>query len=200
MASITSELSKPAADPGLVSAINQMFAEFELVYHNQYHKAFSTREKEEWAKKLWYNNLKEYGAAAILDAAHRAIKESEYLPTVRGVLKYLEKDILDSLGLPDPHAAFMEACNAPHPKMAFSWSHPAVYHAGVQCGWLFLESSPERVSWPVFEDAYRSLCARVRLGEKLELPLLTAQEAPAKTMSREERLKALEKLRASTHL
>lgn len=74
-----------------VNAINQMFAEFELVYHNQYHKAFNSKEKEDWAKKLWYSNLKEYSAQQILDAAHRAIKESDYLPTVHGVLKYCEK-------------------------------------------------------------------------------------------------------------
>lgn len=77
-----------AADPAVVSAISQMFAEFELVYHNQYHKAFNSKEKEDWAKKLWYSNLKEFSAQQILDAAHRAIKESDYLPTVHGVLKY----------------------------------------------------------------------------------------------------------------
>jgi len=68
-----------------------MFAEFELVYHNQYHKAFNSKEKEDWAKKLWYNNLKEFSAQQILDAAHRAIRESDYLPAVHGVLKYCEK-------------------------------------------------------------------------------------------------------------
>lgn len=73
-----------------MDAIDQMFAEFELVYHNQYHKAFSTKEKEDWAKKLWYSNLKEFSAQQILDAAHRAIKESDFLPTVHGVLKYCE--------------------------------------------------------------------------------------------------------------
>lgn len=79
------------ADPSVINAINQMFAEFELVYHNQYHKAFASKEKEDWAKKLWYSNLKEFSAQQIIDAAHRAIKESEYLPTVHGVIKYLEK-------------------------------------------------------------------------------------------------------------
>jgi len=79
------------ADHSIINAVNQMFAEFELVYHNQYHKAFASKEKEDWAKKLWYSNLKEFSAQQIIDAAHRAIKESEYLPTVHGVIKYLEK-------------------------------------------------------------------------------------------------------------
>lgn len=73
-----------------MDAIDQMFAEFELVYHNQYHKAFNSKEKEDWAKKLWYSNLKTFSAQQILEAAHRAIKESDYLPTVHGVLKYCE--------------------------------------------------------------------------------------------------------------
>lgn len=183
-----------------MDAIDQMFAEFELVYHNQYHKAFNSKEKEDWAKKLWYNNLKDHAGAVILDAAHRAIKESEYLPTVRGVLKYLENDALAALGLPDARGAFVEACNATHPKTAFPWSHPVVYHAGLQCGWIFLESSPERISWPVFEEIYRGLCTRARQGESFVLPLLPASEKESKTMSREERVKALAKLRASTHL
>jgi hypothetical protein len=94
------------ADPSVINAINQMFAEFELVYHNQYHKAFSTKEKEDWAKKLWYNNLKEFSPQQILDAAHRAIKESDYLPAVHGVLKFCEKQgpILPLLvSAPDKH-------------------------------------------------------------------------------------------------
>jgi len=80
----------PTGQP-VVGAINQMFAEFELVYHNQYNKAFNTKEKEDWAKKLWYSNLKDYSAAQILDAAHKAIKESDFLPTVHGVIKFIEK-------------------------------------------------------------------------------------------------------------
>jgi len=74
-----------------INAINQMFAEFELVYHNQYQKAFSTKEKEDWAKKLWFSNLKDFTAEEILNAAHKAIKTSSFLPTVHDVLKHCEK-------------------------------------------------------------------------------------------------------------
>lgn len=96
-------LSTPEApiNQQVVGAINQVFAEFELVYHNQYNKAFNTKEKEDWAKKLWYSNLKDYSAAMILDAAHRAIKESEFLPTVSGVIKYIEKPRVAFAGLPE---------------------------------------------------------------------------------------------------
>jgi hypothetical protein len=92
--------------PDAADAINRMFAEFELVYHNQYNKAFPTREKEEWAKRLWHDNLKSYSPEQILNATHQAIRESEFLPTVAGVLKYIESSgpvlpLLDSLPYKD---------------------------------------------------------------------------------------------------
>ena len=85
----------------VVGAINQMFAEFQLVYNNQYHKAFPTTDKLEYTKRLWYSFLKDYSHQQILDAAHQAIKESEFLPTVHGVLKYIEKPRAAFAALPD---------------------------------------------------------------------------------------------------
>jgi len=89
-----------------MDAIDRMFAEFELVYHNQYHKAFATREKEEWAKKLWYSHLQGYSASAIVSATRQAVRESDFLPTVHGVLKYLQHQgpvlpVLNGLPAPD---------------------------------------------------------------------------------------------------
>jgi hypothetical protein len=40
-----------------VDAINQVFAEFEFAYHNQYHKAFADAESLAIAKKYCLNNL-----------------------------------------------------------------------------------------------------------------------------------------------
>ena len=83
--------AQAAADMDAMDAIDQMFAEFQLVYNNQFHKAFPTTDKLDYAKRLWYSFLKEHAAGQILDAAHHAIQESEFLPTVHGVLKYIEK-------------------------------------------------------------------------------------------------------------
>jgi len=190
-----------ASNQQVISAINQMFAEFQLVYNNQYHKAFPTTDKLEYSKRLWYGFLKDYSAQHILDAAHTAIKESEFLPTVRGVLKYLEASALAAQGLPEVRLAYLEACNASHPKADFHWSHPAVYHAGHECGWLFLESAPEKQTFPVFQQHYKKFCERVQAGESLivsKTPALAADAA--KPMTRQERQKALEKLRRSTQL
>jgi hypothetical protein len=188
-----------ASNQQVISAINQMFAEFQLVYNNQYHKAFPTTDKLEYTKRLWYGFLKEFSAQQILDAAHTAIKESEFLPTVRGVLKYLETSSLAAHGLPEVRLAYMEACNATHPKADFHWSHPAVYLAGHDCGWLFLESAPEKQSFPLFQQIYKKLCDRVQAGESFTVPKTPALPADIeKPLNKKERLSALAKLRKET--
>jgi hypothetical protein len=108
--------SKPLPDKSaVIDAINRMFAEFELVYHNQYNKAFANAEKLSYAKKLWFSNLCHIPPEQITAACHRAIRESEFLPTIKGILKYCEPDD-QALGLPDPHSAYVEACRAPSTK------------------------------------------------------------------------------------
>jgi hypothetical protein len=184
-----------------MDAVDRVFAEFQLVYNNQYHKAFPTTDKLEYAKRLWFPYLKDYTAQQILDAAHSAIKESEFLPTVRGVLKYLEVSALAAHGLPEVRRAYMEACNATHPKIDFHWSHPVVYFAGHECGWLFLESATEKQSFPVFQQHYKTLCERVQAGEMLVIPknpaLSTNVEKP---MNKKDRRSALARLRKETGL
>jgi hypothetical protein len=184
----------------VINAINQMFAEFQLVYNNQYHKAFPTTDKLEYAKRLWYSFLKDYSAEQILAACHMAIKSSEFLPTVRGILKYLEND-LASYGLPEVRDAYIEACQAGTPKAACAWSHPAVYHAGRASDWFLLASQPEHKALPVFEQHYRVYCDRVIKGEALALPEVEAlPEEIESSMTREERQAALDKLRQETGL
>lgn len=157
----------------IIDAINRIFTEFELVYHNQYHKAFPDLEKLTYAKKLWLTNFQEYSAEQILHAAHQAIKASEYLPTVRGILKYCENDF-ELYGLPEVRNAYIEACTAPSPKSNAHWSHPAVYHAGVAADWFFLSNNAESKTYPIFETCYLKLCERVRKGEQLNPPSIQA--------------------------
>lgn len=168
------------------------------MYHNQYIKAFSTPEKEQYAKRLWFSNLQEYSAEQILGAVHRAIRESEYLPTIRGILKYLQNDF-ERHGLPDTRSAYLEACRAPSPKANYEWSHPAVYHAGAASDWYFLANNPESKTFPVFERNYQLLCQRVIKGEELTAPLPKAlPEKASPSMSREEQKQALQQLREDT--
>ncbi len=189
-----------AARSEVINAINQMFAEFQLVYNNQYHKAFPTTDKLEYAKRLWFSHLKDYSAEQVLTATQQAIKSSEFLPTVRGILKYIDSQLSEH-GLPEPRQAYIEACRAPNPKAQYQWSHAAVYHAGQQSDWFFLASNVEQVAYPVFEKNYKKLCDRVIKGEQLSLPDYEAlPEQGQGEMSREERMAALAKLRKDTGL
>ena len=53
-----------------VDAVNQIFAEFEFAYHNQFHKAFAEVEALVIAKKYWLSNLERYSPEQILSLIH----------------------------------------------------------------------------------------------------------------------------------
>lgn len=183
-----------------IDAINQVFAEFGLVYHNQFTKAFPTVEKLQYAKQLWYSNLKEYSAQQILDAAHLAIKNSEFLPTVRGLLKYCENEYR-LYGLVEPRTAYIEACNAPSPKANVRWSHPAVYYAGLASNWFFLANNIESIAFPVFAGHYEKYCNQVRQGTELTAPETKAIENHSNIhLSQEEQLDKIHTLRKQLKL
>lgn len=176
-------------------AITQIFAEFELIYHNQYTKAFPTFEKLNYAKKLWYTHLCLYPGDQIVRAAKEAIRQSEYLPTIRGITKYLENDT-DSFGLPEVHSAYLEACNAPSPKAEYPWRHLAVYHAGKNTGWFSLASQPESKTFPVFQQQYQKLCTRVRQGFELEAPAIEKlPDSIGTSLTKEEKIKEIKKIK-----
>jgi hypothetical protein len=150
-----------------IDAINQIFAEFELAYHNQFHKAYAREGSLQLAKKYWLHCLGEFTPDVILRAARQVVKSQEYLPTVASMLAACE-DALALFGLPDAQAAYTEACCAPEPKAAFAWSHPAVYLAGRLTGWFALASEPQAAIFPVFAYNYHQLCQRVLRGETLD--------------------------------
>ena len=65
-------------NPKLVDAINQVFALFQVNYHNQYYSAFGDNTKSEnLAKKLWLNKLDHFSSETICGAAEKIIAESE---------------------------------------------------------------------------------------------------------------------------
>ena len=59
------------AVPDRVDAINQIFAEFEFAYHNQFHKAFADAESLAIAKKYWLSSLENYLPTQIVRAAKK---------------------------------------------------------------------------------------------------------------------------------
>jgi len=149
-----------------VDAINQIFAEFEFAYHNQFHKAFATAESLVIAKKYWLSSLEQYSPTQIVLAAKRVIKTQDYLPYIAALVRACEEGF-ELFGLPAARQAYIEACSAPSPKSQYNWSHEAVYFAGKASGWYLLANEVEAKAFPVFDYNYKLFCQRVMRGETL---------------------------------
>ena len=157
-----------AAGVDRVDAINQVFAEFEFAYHNQFHKAFADAESLAIAKKYWMSSLENYSPQQIILAAKSVIRSQDYLPSIAVILRACEQGT-DLFGLPALRQAYLEACGAASPKCEQHWSHEAVYLAGKAAGWFLLANEPESTGLPVFAYHYENLCRRVINGESLEI-------------------------------
>ncbi len=176
-----------------LDAINQVFALFKLNFHNQFYKAFSKTEELNAVKRLWLDALKHFSAETMLRAAKSIIENNEFLPTLRTMIRFCEEHSHEPL--PDPHAAYTEACRAPSPKAEQQWSHLAVYYAGKATDWYFLQSNTEQTAFPVFKQEYEKICTRIRNGLQLKPPQVKAlpQESstPLDKTSNQEKLSAL---------
>ena len=189
-----------AQNVGLIDAINQAFALFRLNYHNQYLKAFGNTSELNEVKRLWLEILGKYDAATILTAAKAVIETTEYLPTLRTMIHHCDR-ASKKLSLPDAHSAYIEACRAPSPKAAYTWSHPAVYHAGKDCDWFFLQSSAEALAYPIFRRKYEEICERIREGERFDSPSApTLEKKPPAPLDKAANKSKLDALRASLDL
>ena len=181
--------------PDLIDAINQVFAEFELAYHNQYHKAYADKDRLVLAKKYWLQCLSDFHPMQLVAAARRLVKSQDYLPTISAMIRMCEQTS-DLFGLPSERDAYMEACRAPAPKALHKWTHPAVYFAGKATDWFLLATEPEEKVYPLFCFNYRQLCERVMRGEELELPVTRAlEDNPSRPLSYEERQARMKDLR-----
>lgn len=179
--------------PELIDAVNQIFALFRINYHNQFYSAFTDTGLLDQAKRLWLESLRHLEPEVLLMAARELIESEPYLPTLSRMLSACD-DRLAMLGLPHPRDAYREACNAPSPKEAQRWSHPAVYHAGRTLGWYRLRTSTERDTWPEFQRVYRACCRRALAGEIPALPD-PPQHAEPPAADREQGRRRLRELR-----
>jgi hypothetical protein len=149
-----------------IDAINQVFAELELAYHNQYHKAYADEGSIRLAKKYWLECLANFSPQLILQATRTVVTSQQYLPSVATIVQACEES-MSQYGLSAIHDAYVEACCAIHPKAEQKWAHPAVYLAGKATGWFELSIKTEAQIYPLFEKNYRRLCQQVIRGEEL---------------------------------
>lgn len=178
-----------------LDAINQVFAELKLAYHNQFHRAYPNDSELIMAKQLWLHALADLPPARLRAGVRRAIRGSDYLPSLHALRQFCSPQPSE-LGLPEVYAAYVEACRAGTPKSAQRWSHPIVYHAGSASDWYVLANSPESQAFPVFKRNYELLLERVLNGEALDVPLPKALPAEIhQPLSREERKLRMKQLR-----
>ncbi|HJO11087.1 MAG: replication protein P [Gammaproteobacteria bacterium] len=156
-----------------IDAINQLFAELEFAYHNQFHKAFGDAESLVIAKKYWLSCLSQFSPLQITLAVKSVIKTQEYLPSIATIVRTCESG-LDLFGLPSAREAYIEACGAPSPKASYAWSHEAVYCAGKASGWFLLANELESSAFQVFDYHYKLMCRRVMAGESLAIEIPAA--------------------------
>lgn len=186
--------------PDHIDAINQVFAEFELAYHNQYYKAYSADERLILAKKYWLTCLAEFTPQQIVAAGRHLVRTQEFLPTISALIKACEEGHA-LFGLPDPRDAYLEACRAPAPKSAHKWSHAAVYRAGCLADWYLLAGEPEEKAFPVFAHYYRELCQRVMKGEEMDNPVAPAlPQKMSAPLSQDEQQRRMSHLREQLDL
>lgn len=178
-----------------IDALNEVFALLRLNYHNQYYKAYGDTQVLNQIKRLWLQSLARFQPEVLRRGVKRVIENSEFLPTLHTMIRHCESE--SSEGLPDPHSAYIEACQASSPKASAPWSHAAVYYAGRDCNWFFLSSNNENIAFPVFQRHYKRYCERVVAGEVLTPPATPALpetiETPLSSEENQARMDALRK-------
>jgi hypothetical protein len=163
----------------LVEAINQVFALFRLNYANQFYAAWPDASELNQVKRLWLDALKDYPPEMILRGARYAIEHSEYLPNLSRMHDSCQQS-LNEMGLPSVRDAYLEACNAPSPKAAYRWSHPAVFHAGAPLTGTSSPTIRSRSPGRYFASAIsRWYCARPK--GRLTLPARPPSPRPQRT-------------------
>lgn len=183
----------------LIDAVNQVFTLFRVNFHNQYYKAFPDDSILNQVKKLWFESLQQYNAKTVLAATKKIIEESEYLPTLHQMLSNCAQTHSNA---PNVHQAYVEACQAPSPKLEFNWSHPAVYETGRRASWYFLSTTSEKFAFSVFKTHYLEVLSELNSGAEFTQPALENKQSKVEKdyVSKEDGLKHIERLKANLKL
>lgn len=178
-----SDSEKPA--PGLsADSIEVLFKTFARRWSHRWEKTFTDPK----ARAVWKRDLIVLGVTDRLMGAGLHKSAALEWPPSPAEFAALCHPTAAELGLPDLDTAYRRACMS-------SWTHPAIYEAAKRIGTFEIRSMPESKSRPLFERAYKAVCAEVLAGATFEVPKRKALEhrpAPAK---RETALAELEKIK-----
>tara|TARA_B100001248_G_scaffold101558_1_gene75543 strand:- start:1903 stop:2502 length:600 start_codon:yes stop_codon:yes gene_type:complete len=181
-----------------VELINLIFAELEITFHNQFHKAFPDEETLSLAKQLWLAKLEKFENELIFEAIDKIIETAKYLPSLSAVLNLIKELKFKKFKVPSPNKAYIEASSLGEINpLDFSWSHPYVYHAGAKIGWYRLKTDSEFEIKKEFLEVYGEILEESELNESFALlpekKDNLVSEKPLDKKNQIERLEAIKK-------
>ena len=191
---LTSKIKIPKSQ---VELINLIFAELEITFHNQFHKAFPDEETLTLAKQLWLAKLEKYQNEIVFRAIDKIIETSKYLPSLSAVLNQIKELKLLEQNIPSSNAAYIEASSLGETNpLDFNWSHPFVFHAGAKVGWYRLKTESEFDIKKEFLDIYEVILEESEFKESLFLLPKKEEEMPVnKPLSIEKQKARLENIK-----
>ena len=191
---LTSKIKIPKSQ---VELINLIFAELEITFHNQFHKAFPDEETLTLAKQLWLAKLEKYQNEIVFRAIDKIIETSKYLPSLSAVLNQVKELKLIEQNIPSPKAAYIEASSLGETNpLNFNWSHPLVYHAGARVGWYRLKTESEFDIKKEFLEIYEQILDESEHEESLLLlPEIQEEKPLANALSKEKQKIRLENIK-----
>ena len=180
-----------------VELINLIFAELEITFHNQFHKAFPDEETLNLAKQLWLAKLEKFDNEIIFKAIDKIIETSKYLPSLSAVLNQIKELKFQQQKIPSSNVAYAEATSLGEiSPLDFNWSHPFVYHAGAKVGWFRLKTEAEFEIKSDFIDAYEEILEMSEVKNSLlSLPEKKEEFFEDEPLSSDEQHARLEKIK-----
>ena len=191
---LTSKIKIPKSQ---VELINLIFAELEITFHNQFHKAFPDEETLTLAKQLWLAKLEKYQNEIVFRAIDKIIETSKYLPSLSAVLNQIKELKLLEQNIPSSNTAYIEASSLGETNpLDFNWSHPFVYHAGVKVGWYRLKTESEYDIKKEFLEIYEQILEESEHKESLFLlPEIQEEKPLVEALSKEKQKIRLETIK-----
>ena len=179
-----------------IELVNLIFAQLEITYHNQFHKAFKDEVSLNLAKQLWLKKLEIFSLDLIFEAIDELTSKSKYLLSLSQTLEEIKSHYLKKEGIQSIEAAFAEACLGSDEPENFKWSHPLVYETAKNFGWADLRRSEEREGFEKFQSLMSdSIKDFLSDASNFYLPELNAIKESKTNLSQEEQIHLLEKLK-----
>ena len=179
-----------------IELVNLIFAQLEITYHNQFHKAFKDEVSLNLAKQLWLKKLEIFSLDLIFEAIDELTSKSKYLPSLSQTLEEIKSHYLKKEGIQSIEAAFAEACLGSDEPENFKWSHPLVYETAKNFGWADLRRSEEKKGFEKFQSLMSdSIKDYLSDASNFYLPELNITEERKTNLSQQEQIQLLDKLK-----